>query len=437
MSDANARRDPLRTIRRLNWIGLGVIVVFAGGFAGWAATSRLSSAVIAHGVIVVESSVKKVQHPTGGVVRELLVEEGSPVAAGDVVLRLDDTVPRATLGIVSGQLDEATARLARLKAERDGSDAIDFPRPFLDRQSEETVAAAIAGERKLFESRRTSQDGQRQQLRERIAQTRQEMNALTAQLDANHRQSALVDEELVGVGDLYEKQLTSITRLMDLQREKARLEGERGQFTADIARAGAKISETELQILQLDQDFRTSVLGDLRETEGKIAELQERVITAKDDLMRIDVRAPLAGIVHELTVHSKNAVITPGETIMEIVPTTDDLVVDARFAPSDIDQIVVGAETAVRISAGNQRTTPYFVGHVIQVSPDLSHDQRTDQPYFLVRVALQHPEPRQLGDLKLLPGMQAEVFVTTGERTPLEYIIKPLREQIARTFRER
>jgi HlyD family secretion protein len=130
-------------------------------------------------------------------------------------------------------------------------------------------------------------------------------------------------------------------------------------------------------------------------------------------------------------------VITPGETIMEIVPTTDDLVVDARFAPSDIDQIVVGAETAVRISAGNQRTTPYFVGHVIQVSPDLSHDQRTDQPYFLVRVALQHPEPRQLGDLKLLPGMQAEVFVTTGERTPLEYIIKPLREQIARTFRER
>ena len=435
-------KDPYQAIRRLNLIGLAIIVLLVGGIGGWASTMQLAGAVIAPGLVVVELSVKKVQHPTGGVVGEILVKEGDSVEEGQVVMRLDDTITRSTLGVVRSQLDEFTAREARLLAEREGADAIDFPETLTARRDEKSVATAITGEEKLFEARRQARAGQRSQLRERIAQSNDEIRGLSAQQDAKEREVKFISEELIGVTELYGKNLVSISRLMTLQRDKARLEGERGQHIAEIARARGKISETELQILQLDQDFRTEVLKDLRETQGKIAELKERVTAAEDQLKRVEIRATQSGIVLQLAVHTVGGVIGNGETIMQIVPRADVLVVEAKVAPQDIDQIAVGARTIVRIMAGDQRTMPDVTGVLTRVSADLTRDQpqagqQAGQAYYLVRVSLPEEEVRRLVNLRLVPGMPAEAFIQTYARTPMQYLLKPLHDQIARTFRER
>jgi len=434
-------QDPRRAIRQLNLIGLAVTVVLIGGVGGWAATTQLAGAVIAPGTVVVESSVKKVQHPTGGVVGEILVKEGSEVEEGQIVLRLDDTVSRATLGVVRSQLDELMAREARLLAERDEAAAIAFPAQLTNRRNDASVATALAGEQGLFESRRTARTGQRSQLRERIAQTNEEIRGLAAQQAAKETELELIGKELVGVTDLYQKNLVSISRFTQLQRDQTRLHGERGHLTSEIARARGKISETELQIIQLEQDFRTEVLKDQRDAQGKIAELKERLTAAEDQLKRVDLRAPRAGIVHQLAVHTVGGVISNAETIMEIVPHADELVVEAKVAPSDVDQVAPGTKAVVRIMAGNQRTTPEIAGVLTRVSADLSRDQQVGNqpavPYYTVRIKLPAEEVARLKDIRLVPGMPAEVFIQTHDRTPLQYLLKPLEEQLARTFRER
>jgi len=308
--------DPRRTIRKLNLVGLAITVLLVGGVGGWAASTQLAGAVIAPGTIVVESSVKKVQHPTGGVVGEILVKEGDEVEAGQIVLRLDDTVTRATLGVVRSQLDELQAREARLLAERDDADVIVFPAQLTSGHEDASAATAVAGERRLFESRRSARTGQRSQLRERVAQTKEEIRGLTAQQEAKESELQLIAKELTGVSELYQKNLVSISRFTQLQRDQTRIQGERGQLIADIARARGKISETELQIIQVDQDFRTEVLKDMRETQGKIAELKERVTAAEDQLKRVDLRSPQTGYVHQLMVHTVGGVISNGELIM-------------------------------------------------------------------------------------------------------------------------
>lgn len=433
--------NPRAVIRKLNIAGFAVMIVMVGGFGGWAATAELSGAVVTSGTLVVESAVKKVQHPTGGVVGELLVKQGAAVEAGQIVMRLDDTVTRSTLGVVRSQLDELMAREARLLAEREGADAVDMPAELTARRSEKAVNSAVAGELKLFEARRTGRSGQRSQLRERIGQSREEIVGLSALQQAKEREIAHIDDELIGVNELWKKQLVPMSRLKMLEREKARLEGERGQYIADIARARGKISETELQILQLDQDFMTEVLKDLRDTQGRIAELKERLTAAEDQLKRIDIRAPQAGVVHQLSVHTVGGVIAAGDTVMQIVPDGDNLVVEARVAPQDIDQIETGAAAHVRIMAGNQRTAPDLNATVTLVSADLTHDPPSGaQPgaaYYLIRLSLPPAEIRKLHGLKLVPGMPAEVYIQTYARTPLEYLLKPLHDQIARTFRER
>jgi HlyD family secretion protein len=433
--------DPRRVIRKLNLIGLAIIVLLIGGVGGWATTAQLAGAVIAPGTLVVESNVKKVQHPTGGIVGEILVKDGSEVEDGQLVLRLDDTVTRANLGVVRSQLDELMAREARLLAERDEADAIIFPDQVATRRKDASVASALVGEERLFTSRKTARQGQSAQLRERIVQTKEEIRGLSAQLEAKESELELIGTELKGVAELYRKNLVSISRYMQLQRDQTRLQGERGQLIAEIARARGKISETELQIIQIEQDFRTEVLKDLREGQGKIAELKEKAIAAEDQLKRVDLRAPQTGVVHQLSVHTVGGVIANGETIMQIVPRADELVVEAKVAPSDIDQVATGAKAAVRIMAGNQRTTPEISGLVTRISADLTHEQQNSgQPapaYYMIRISLPATELARLKDIRLVPGMPAEVFIQTHERTPLQYLLKPLQEQIARTFRER
>ena len=431
--------DPRGAIRKLNRIGLALVVVLVGGVGGWAATSQLSGAVIAPGTVVVESNVKKVQHPTGGVVGEIFVKEGGEVEVGQVVLRLDDTVTKATLGVVRSQLDELMARQARLLAERDDAEAVTFPEELTRRDA--AVATALAGEARLFESRRTARTGQRAQLRERVAQTNEEIRGLSAQQAAKESEIELIGKELIGVTDLYQKNLVSISRFTQLQRDQTRLLGERGQLIADSARARGKISETELQIIQLDQDFRTEVLKDLRDAQGKIAELKERVTAADDQLKRVELRAPQSGVVHQLSVHTVGGVIGNGETIMQIVPRADELVVEAKVAPQDIDQVTLGTHVTVRIMAGNQRTAPELTGVITRVSADLTREQQqSSQPppaYYTVRIALPADQVTRLKDIRLVPGMPAEAFIQTHDRTPLQFLLKPLQEQIARTFRER
>ncbi|MBA3855036.1 MAG: HlyD family type I secretion periplasmic adaptor subunit [Gemmatimonas sp.] len=319
-----------------------------------------------------------------------------------------------------------------------------FPETLLSRRDVPTVATAVQGEAKLFEARRSGRNGQRSQLRERVAQTENEIRGLTSQQEAKEKEIHYIGEELAGVADLYKQNLVTIVRYNALQRDQARLQGERGQLVAEIARARGRIAETEIQILQLDQDFRTEVLKDLRETQSRIAELQERLNAAADELKRIDIRAPQAGLVHQLAVHTVGGVIARGDPVMLIVPNTDALIVEAKIAPPDVDQVAVGAKVTVRIAAGNRRTMPDLEGWVKHVSADLNREQQATsagpitQVYYSARVALEESQLKRLQDeLQLIPGMPVEVFIRTQNRTALDYLTKPLSEQIARTFRER
>jgi HlyD family secretion protein len=426
-----------RSIRKHLIAGLTVVAVLAGGLGGWASTQQISGALIAPGQIVVESNVKKVQHPTGGVVGELRARDGDVVKAGDVVVRLDDTVTKANLAIVTKNLDAAMARAARLEAEQRGLGKINFAPQLLGRASDPDVAAVIASEAKLFEVRVTGRAGQKAQLAERIRQLKEEIEGLSAQERAKEQEIALVQQELAGVRELYDKHLVQISRLTTLERDAARLNGERAQYVASRAQAKGKITETELQIIQIDKDVVSEVSKDLRETNDKIGELIERKVTAEDQLRRVDIRAPQDGVVEQSSVHTVGGVITAGDAIMLIVPQTDDLQVEAKVNPQDIDKLQVGQKTLLRLSAFNQRTTPELNGVVSRVSPDVTTDQRSGQSYYTIRVSMPPEEIARLGDAKLIPGMPVEAFVQTGERTLLSYLMKPLSDQLMRAFRER
>ena len=430
-------KSPQRSIQRHLLGGLAVVALLAGGVGGLAATTELSGAVIAPGSLVVDSNVKKVQHPTGGVVGELRVRDGDKVQAGDIVVRLDETITQANLAIVVKSLNELQARLARLEAERDNVDSIRFPAELLARASDPDAARSMTGERNLFEFRRSARAGQKAQLRERIAQLKEEIQGLTGQVAAKKRETELIGQELEGVRDLWRKNLVQIQRVTALERDAARLEGERGQLIAATAQGKGKISEIELQILQIDQELRSEVAKDLREAQGKIAELVERKVAAEDQLKRIDIRAPQNGMVHQSTVHTVGGVITAGEAIMLIVPEADVLTVEAKLAPQDIDQVRVGQSAALRFSAFNQRTTPELNGVVSRVSADLTTDQRTGAAYYVVRITLSESEIGRLDGLRLVPGMPVEAFIRTGERTVLSYVTKPFTDQINRAFRGR
>ena len=426
-----------RSIRGHLVVGLVLMLVLAGGFGGWASTVPISGALIAPGAVVVESNVKKVQHPTGGVVGEVRVRDGDTVKAGDIVVRLDETVVKASLAIVTKTLNGLWARAARLEAEQRGLDRIRFPAMLLDRAEDPDVRDVMASETKLFEVRVYGRAGQKAQLRERVTQLNEEIAGLSAQENAKDKEIALVEKELVGVRDLYEKHLIQISRLTTLERDSARLAGERAQYIASRAQAKGKITETELQIIQVDKDMVSEVSKDLRETNDKIGEFVERKVTAEDQLRRIDIRAPQDGMVLQSTVHTVGGVITAGDAIMMIVPQADDLSVEAKVNPQDIDKLQIGQKTLLRLSAFNQRTTPELTGRVTRVSADVTTDQRTGQSYYTIRVSMPPAEVARLGDNKLIPGMPVEAFVQTGDRTMFSYLMKPLSDQLMRSFREK
>jgi HlyD family secretion protein len=430
-------RGPQASIRRHVIAGSAIVAVLALGFGGWASTAELSGALIAQGSLVVDSNIKKVQHPTGGVVGEVRVHDGDRVKAGDILIRLDETVTRANLAIVTKGLNEFYAREARLGAERDGADTVAMPRELADQAADPDVKAAMDSERRLFELRRTARLGQKDQLSQRIQQLREQITGLTAQQDAKGSELALIDQELTGVRDLFKKNLVPLTRLTSLEREGARLQGERGQLVASAAEAKGKIAEIQLQVLQVDQDFSSDVAKQISETESKIGEYVERKVTAQDQLKRTDIRAPQDGVVFQSTANTVGGVVTAGDPIMLIVPASDDLQVEVKVEPKDIDLVAFGQPVVLRFSAFNQRTTPELNGTVARVGADTSTDQRTGQTYYLVRIAMTADEIKRLGDVKLTPGMPVEAFIQTGERTFVSYLVKPLHDQLMRTMREK
>jgi HlyD family secretion protein len=425
------------SIQRHMVAGVTVVLMLVGGVGGWAATTELSGALIAPGSIVVDTNIKKVQHPTGGVVGEVRVRDGDRVKAGDIVVRLDETVTRANLAIVTKGLNELAARKARLETERDGLDAIKFPDELLARQNDPDVASAIASERKLFSLRHNARTGQRSQLRQRVGHLQEEIGGLTAQQTAKGKEITLIERELAGVRDLFQKNLIQINRLTQLEREATRLDGERGQLTASVAQSKGKIAELELQILQIDQDLSSEVAKELRDVDGKIGEFVERKVTAEDQLRRIDIRAPQDGTVFQSNVHTIGGVVTPADAIMMIVPDADNLTVEAKINPQDIDQLRVGQKALLRFTTFNQRTTPEIFGEVTRISADISTDQRSGATFYTIRIGLSAKEIARLGEVRLVPGMPVETFVQTGDRTVMSYLIKPMYDQLSRAFREK
>jgi HlyD family secretion protein len=359
------------------------------------------------------------------------------VKAGDILVRLDETVTRANLAIITKSLNELYARKARLGAERDGADTVAMPKELVDKANDPDVQEALSSERKLFELRRKTRLGQKNQLQQRIKQLQEQITGLTAQQDAKSKEMTIIAQELQGVRDLWSRNLVQISRLTSLEREEAHLQGEHGQLIAGAAEAKGKIVETELQILQVDQEFASDVGKELRETDSKIGEYVERKVTAEDQLRRTDLRAPQDGIVFQSTANTVGGVITAGDPVMLVVPEADNLLVEAKVEPKDIDQVQFGQPVVLRFSAFNMRTTPELNGIVVRVGADTSTDQRTGQSYYLVRISMAAEEIAKLGEVKLTPGMPVEAFIQTGERTMLSYLVKPLHDQIKRAFREK
>jgi HlyD family secretion protein len=436
MTPPQQKTEIQKSLRRHLWVGLTALVLVGGGLGVWAAVAKLSGAVVAGGTLVVESSVKKVQHPTGGVVGELLVKEGDHVEAGEIVVKLDETQTRANLAVLVDGIDELMAREARLDAERGGAEKVDFPDELVSRMSEPLVEKVVTGERKHFELRLAAREGQKKQLGERVEQLQQQILGLTEQTDAKQKEIELVKRELEGVKTLYDKQLVPETRMNALERDAARLEGEKGQLVAAIAEAKGKTSEVKLQIIQVDQDVRSQDAQDIADVRGKLSELTERKVAAEDQLKRIDIRAPQSGTVHEMAMHTVGGVIGPGESIMMIVPDTDALTVEAKVSPTDIDQLTLGQLASLHFSAFNQRTTPEVFGHVSRIAADLTQDQHSGATFYVIRIAIDPDSLKQLKNLKLVPGMPVEVFIQTESRNLLSYLIKPLEDQVARAFRD-
>ena len=427
----------VQALKQARRFGYGALVVFAAALAVWSSTTTLSGAVIASGQFVSETDLKKVQHQSGGVVAALHVREGSRVQAGDLLIRLDETIARANLAIASRQINELQARGARLEAERDQTAAIAFPAALTSRADQPEIAALMAAEDHLFAARASARTGIRSQLEKRILQIRSMVSGLQEQKSAKQRESELIARELVGVRTLYQQKLVQITRLSQLEREAAALDGARGQLTAQMAEGQSRIAETELQIIQQAEELRAEALKELREIQGKLGELHEKKIAAEDQLARIEIRAPVSGIVHQLAVHTVGGVISPAEAAMLIVPSEDKLSLDARVAPTEIDQVTLGQAAVVRIQAFNQRTTPELKASVSRIAADVSRDPQSGAVFYLVRLHIPVDEIVRIGPLQVQSGMLAEVFMQTASRSPWQYLIQPLRDQLVRAFRER
>ena len=361
------------------------------------------------------------------------MKNGDRVAAGAVLLKLDPTEAKANLQIILSQLAELHALRARLLCERDGCDGLSLPPP----TTTEPERAAWTGQAKLFTARRTLREGKKQQFQERIGQLEQEICGLNAQVKSTNEQTGVVDQELEALHHLQQKALVALPRVLDMQRDRERLEGESGRLLAEIARAKVQIGETRLQLLDVDHAALQDILTELREVESKTAEAQEKANAIRVRLDRVTIVAPSEGIVHNLTATTVGGVIHAGDTIAEIVPQDGKLVLEGRVEPTMIDRIQVQQDAVVRFSSFDRRTTPELKGHVTIIAPDAKQDPRGGPPYYVMQVELAANEIAKLAGQNLRPGMPAELNIVTPERTVLSYLVKPFTDQVAHAMKER
>jgi HlyD family secretion protein len=428
--------DTNKSLRRFQIAGYVSIAIMLGVGGVWAATSNINGAVIAPATIVVESYSKKIQHKEGGIVREILVRDGDQVEAGQMLVKLDDTETKAELGIINALLLEGLSKRSRLEAQRDGADAIEFPEEVTSRADDPAVAKVLAGQVKLFEARREALRGKKDQFNQQMGQLNEQIAGLVSQREAKERQLELIADEVKNLRKLQKQGLVPVSRVLAMDREAARLDGERGELIANRAQAESRIGEVKIQILQIDEQARAETLTELRDAESRVAELQERKLAASSRLSRMDIKSPIAGDIYQVNVHTVGGVIAPGEAIMLIVPKGDDLVLQAQVMPQDIDQVAVGQFARVRFPAFVSRTTPEVDAKVLQVSADTSRVDANTPPFYAVRIGISAKELERLGDNVLKPGMPAEAFIQTEARTPLSYFLKPLADQIAHALRE-
>lgn len=430
-------RAVVRDWKRPALVGYVIIVLTFGVFGAWAAYAKLDSAVVAPGVVTVETSRKTVAHLEGGIIREILVREGEHVEEGQLLFKMDNTQSLAGAETANNQLAAGLATEARLVAEREHQETIVFPPELLADEANPVAKEAMADQRKQFEERRASVDGQLAILDARIKQYGSELDGLAVEKAATKRQLGFIDVELVDLHGLLDKNLVPKSRVLSLEREKGRLEGVIGRATADEAKAHNGISEARLQMEQLQKKFAEDVNTSLLETRQRIADLREKKRVTADILRRIDIRAPRSGVVQNVKVSTIGGVIKPGEALLELIPDEDELVVNAQVPPSDVDSIRPAMEAEVRFSAFHGKILPIIMGQVKSVSHDRLTDELSRQPYFLARIMVDERQvPADVRD-RITAGMQVEVIIPTGERTMVDYLVRPLRNRVNKALREK
>jgi len=435
--DAEADADsPKAPIWRPLRLALFTILFGLGGVFGWGAFAMIDSAVIAPGTLMVEGNRRNVQHLEGGIVGEVLVRDGAIVVAGQPLIRLEDTRVRAGLNLVLDETDRLRARIAVLIAEREEAPAPAFPPELVGRRTEPKVAEIMAVQAEEFAARRISLQGQVDILTQRALQLQKQIDGLNVRIESNDRQLALVRQEIIGVEGLVRMGLERLPRLLSLQREEARLIGERGEAIENVARTQQAVGEAEMQRAQLLRSRQEDNAKELRELQGRLLELREREISANDQLMRLTIDAPEAGMVMDLRFATRGGVIAPGAQVASIVPQEERLVVEAQITPIDVDTVRIGMPASIRLSHAAARTTPILEGEVERISPDRMTDQRTGQPYFIARIAFAPEELAKHAHLRLQSGMHAEVLIRRGERSFASYLARPLADRFAKSIRE-
>lgn len=432
---AVAEAKPLR-LKGVVGAGLFVCLAFFGAFGGWAAFAPLDSAAVASGTVKVQGERKTVQHLEGGIIDQLLVKEGQEVKAGAVLLLLDDTQAKSRLGLLQGRHVARSALAARLRAERDRLPKIQIP-PELSAQSDDpSVLAAITAQISVFDARQTSLVSETKILQQRIIQTGEEVTGLRDEIAAQNEQIQLIDQEIVGLETLFKKGLTPLERLLNLKRRRAEIRGLRAKNSAAIARAKASVTEISQRMIELRNRMLNEAVAELSDVETELFDLDQQRHAAEDVLRRTKLTAPVDGIVVGLRFHTSGGVIQPGEQVLDLVPVGEQLVIEARVQPDDIDVVKGGQSAQVRVTAFNQRDIMAMEGIVLTVSADSLVDERTGQPYYVAQIKINDSEMRKLSDLKMLPGMPAEVMIRVGSRSMVDYLMEPLLRTLRRSMRE-
>jgi len=416
----------------------GLFVVFGlfGGALAWASLAHLNGAIIAHGKLTVESKRKTVQHLDGGVISEILINDGDFVEPEQLLIRLDKTVDQVAVNATISRIHELQIRSARLIAERDGAKAMKLPSDVPVRSGDIDLTSIFVREEELFRARQSSRIGASNLLNQQILGLERQIDGLKGQIVSKDRQAELIQREFDNLNELYKKGYTTVSRLMTLERQIEELKGESNADHTQIASVQNDIIETELELGQQEHDFVETVTTELRTIDAEIVQLQNEQAIAEARLKRTEIVAPIAGVVLNLAVHTIGGVVSPGQDLLDLVPKSDKLIVEARIAPHDIDKVSLGQSSRIRMSAFNQATTPEVSGKVQSVSADQLIDAATGEPYFLARIEIDDTDASGARDLALVPGMPAEVFIETGKRTAISYFTKPFTDRLARTFTE-